>query len=405
MRKIPVTGKVFTDEDQQAMVDCIMSGEEITYGSWNVKFEKMLADYIGVRYAYFVNSGSSANLLALSALMSPQLDNWRLIRGDKVITVAAAFPTTVAPIIQLGLIPVFVDIDPLTYNIKTEDIEQAISCRTKCIFIAHTLGNPFDVNEIKKICQEKNLWLIEDNSDAFGSTYDGKKTGSFGHISTSSFYPAHHLTTGQGGAVFTDNTMLAKILLSLRNWGKNCVCGPNQDNLCGKRFTQQYGDLPLGYDHKYVFSEFGYNMQGTNVLAALGCSQLSRIREFTEQRHSNFADLYTILDEAKLSIQLPTCHRLAVPSWFGFPILLNEGINRNKVVAHLESKGIATRTLFAGNILRQPCFTENHNVIYRQIGDLANTDSIMNRMFWVGCWHGLNADDMMYIGDTLKEAL
>lgn len=404
--RIPVTGKIHSMEDMEEMHKCISSGEEITYGSWNVKFEKMLAEYIGVPYAYFVNSGSSANLLAFMAFTSPHMHKkWRVLPGDEIITVAAGFPTTVAPIVQYGAIPVFVDIDETSYNIDVKEMYKAVSPKTKGVFIAHTLGNPFDLGSVKNFCQKHNLFLIEDNSDALGSTYNGYKTGSFGDVSTSSFYPAHHFSTGQGGAVFTKDPLIAKILKSMRGWGKDCICPPNTDNLCGQRFTQQWGNLPLGYDHKFVFSEFGYNLQGTNVLAALGCSQMERVNRFTYQRHLNFEALAMYIVNTKLPVFLPVSEPLADPSWFGFPLRLTPSHSRRMVIDSLEKKGIGTRTLFAGNILKQPCFVDNPVIQYRQIGDLHNTDNVMNNMFWVGCHHGLVYDDMMYIGNSLKEAL
>lgn len=366
----------------------------------------MLAEYIGVPYAYFVNSGSSANLLAFMAFTSPHMHKkWRILPGDEIITVAAGFPTTVAPIVQYGAIPVFVDIDETTYNIDVEEMHRAVSSKTKGVFIAHTLGNPFDLGSVRAFCQKHGLFLIEDNSDALGSTYNGYKTGSFGDVSTSSFYPAHHLSTGQGGAIFTKDPLIAKILKSMRGWGKDCVCPPNTDNLCNQRFTQQWGNLPLGYDHKFVFSEFGYNLQGTNVLAALGCSQMGRINQFTRQRHLNFEALAAYIIDEKLPVFLPVSEPLADPSWFGFPLCLTPSHSRRMVIDALEKKGIGTRTLFAGNILKQPCFTDNSSIKYRQIGELHTTDTVMNNMFWVGCWHGLREENMLEIGIALKEAL
>jgi CDP-6-deoxy-D-xylo-4-hexulose-3-dehydrase len=402
--KIPVTGKVYTDIDKQAMIDCILSGQEITYGSWNVQFERLLSEYIGMKYAYFVNSGSSANLLALAAFTSPYMYiDWRIKAGDEIITVAAGFPTTIAPIIQMGCVPVFVDIELGTYNIKIDDLEKALSKKTKGVFIAHTLGNPFDIDAVQDFCDKHGLWLIEDNSDAFGSEYDKSKTGSFGDVSTSSFYPAHHLSTAQGGAVFTQYDFIAKIIASMRGWGKSCSCPPNVDNICGKRFTQKHGDLPLGYDHKYVFSHFGYNLQGTNILAALGCSQIQRIDTFTKQRHANFKHLDDFLYSANLPILLPKTYLKSRPSWFGYPILVNRGIDRNRIVKELSKCGVETRTLFAGNILKQPCFVDSPDTRYRQIGELENTNLVMNNLFWVGCYHGLNEDHMQIIEQALVE--
>lgn len=404
--KIPVTGKVYTAQDRDAMMECLLSGEEITYGSWNQKFEKMLADFVGTRFAYFVNSGSSANLLAFAAFTSPQMyPHWRVRPGDEIITVAAGFPTTVAPIVQFGAVPVFVDIDE-TYNIDVTQLERALSEKTKGVFIAHTLGNPFDVDSVLAFCEEHNLFLIEDNADALGSKWGDRHTGSFGQVSTTSFYPAHHMTTGQGGAVFTSDPLIAKILMSMRNWGKACVCQPNENDVCQHRFTQKHGDLPLGYDHKYVFSNFGFNLQGTNILAALGCAQMERIEEFTKTRHRNYGLLYDGLsDDATLPITLPLEKEAAIPSWFGFPILLDEGIDRTSIIKELTERGVDTRTLFAGNIIRQPCFTENDDVKYRIAAPLSMTRRVAERLFWVGCWHGLSTEQMYELLAILKEVL
>ena len=403
MRRIPVSGKVYTDADKQIMIDCIQSGQEITYGKYNVQFEQMLQDYIGVSYAYFVNSGSSANLLALSAFSSPYMYiDWRIKPGDEIITLAAGFPTTIAPIIQLGCVPVFVDIELGTYNIKIEDLERALSKKTKGVFIAHTLGNPFNIDEVQAFCDRHGLWLIEDNSDALGSEYGNFRTGSFGDISTCSFYPAHHIETGQGGAVFTKYDFIAKILQSMRGWGRECTCKCGQDNSCGKRFSMQHGKLPFGYDHKYVYNHFGYNMQGTNILAALGCSQLARIDEFTKQRHANFTLLENLIND--LPIEMPRSYARARPSWFGFPILVKDSFDRYVIIKKLSQEGVETRTLFAGNILKQPCIVDAPDIKYRQIGDLANTNKVMESLFWVGCWHGLNSDDITYIATSLRNA-
>jgi len=398
--KVPVTGKVYEEQDVVAMIQCLQSGEEITYGSWNTKFEKMLRDYVGTKYAYFVNSGSSANLLAMAALF----EIFKVASKDEIITVAAGFPTTIAPIIQLGAMPVFIDIKADTYNVDLDQLKKALSPRTKGVVLAHTLGNPFDIVGVREFCTRHGLFLLEDNADALGSTYGGKKTGSFGDVSIASFYPAHHLTTGQGGAVFTNDPATAKVLLSLRNWGKDCVCQPNQDGVCWHRFDQSHGTLPIGYDHKYVFSRFGYNLQGTNLLAALGCSQMERIKEFTENRHTNYKYLYDTLSEMNLPIKFARSLESAVPSWFGFPIMLPRYLDRNSVCAQLNQKGIGTRNLFAGNILRQPCFAKKA-IAYRQVSDLSITDSVMNSMFWIGCWHGLSKTQLDYSIQSLEEVL
>lgn len=394
---VPVTGKIYSDYDKQHILKMLESGEEITYGTWNRRLERRLAEYIGTKFSYYVNSGSSANLLAFAAFASPQMyPEWRISPGDEIITVAAAFPTTVAPIIQYGCIPVFVDIDE-TYNIDIESMYKALSPKTKGVVVAHTLGNPFNVTAVVQFCKDHNLFLIEDNADALGSTWEGQKTGSFGTISTSSFYPAHHMSTAQGGAVFTSYPRIAKILMSLRNWGKDCVCQPNEDGVCGNRYTQQFGDLPEGYDHKYVFSNFGYNLQGTNILAALGCAQLDRIETFTRFRHQNFDSLYSGL--CSLPIGLPISYEKAKPSWFGFPIMLPDTHNRNQCASKLNAIGIGTRNLFAGNITKQPCFKD---VPYRVVGDLNVTDAVMNKMLWVGCWHGLTEYQVEYTIEGIK---
>jgi CDP-6-deoxy-D-xylo-4-hexulose-3-dehydrase len=308
--------------------------------------------------------------------------------------------------VQYGAIPVFVDIDPETYNIDVSKLEDAFTPQTRGVVLAHTLGNPFNFDAVMDFCCRHGLFLIEDNADAFGSIYKGRRTGSLGHVSTSSFYPAHHLSTGQGGAVFTDSPLIAKILLSLRNWGKDCVCPPNQDGVCGKRFTQQHGTLPIGYDHKYVFSHLGYNVQGTNLLASLGCSQMKRIDAFTKQRHDNFNQLYDYLfNLGDAPFELPVSELDAVPSWFGFPILLYDDVNRAQVLSKLTAKGVGTRTLFAGNITRQPCFVNNPQAQYRICGNLTQTDRITEQMFWVGSWHGLSSADMEYTGKAIKGAI
>lgn len=404
MRTIPVTGKVISKEDKQTMIDCINSGEEIAYGTYTEQFEKALAEYIGVKHAYFVNSGSSANLLAFATFTSPDTPEiWRTRRGDEVITVAASFPTTIAPIIQYGCVPVFIDIKYPTYNIDVVQLENALSDRTKGVFIAHTLGNPFDIDAVKTFCNLHKLWLIEDNCDAFSSLYRGKKTGSFGQISTTSFYAAHEMTTGQGGAVFTDDPILATIIRSMRGWGKACICPPNKDNVCGARFQQQHGALPFGYDHKYVFSNFGYNLGSTNIQAALGLKQLEHMDEFTVIRHRNFKALEDAL-HGYPQLGLAYATEGSVPSWFGFPILLDKGIDRYRIINYLTDYGVGTRLLFAGNILCQPCFTRS-TVPYRVVGGLEDTTVIMNHGFFIGSWHGLSLGDIEYEISVVKRAL
>jgi CDP-6-deoxy-D-xylo-4-hexulose-3-dehydrase len=407
MRKIITnSGKVYTDVDKQAIQDWLDSGEEIPYGSFYKEFEKKLASYIGVKHAMFVNSGSSANLLAVSAFTSPLVkDNWRLNKGDEIITVAASFPTTVFPIIQCGCVPVFVDIDIDTLNIDTAKLQAAYSEKTKGVIVAHTLGNPFDIESVLQFCGEHDLFLIEDNCDAFGSTHKGKHTGSFGHISTTSMYPAHHFTTGGGGAVFTSDDVLYHIMFSMSHWGRACTCQPNQDNICGKRFSQQHGHLPFGYDHKNTYNHIGYNFMSTNIQAALGLAQLERIDVFTMKRRENFIYLYDKLlasDWFKASgIKLMTVAPESNPSYFGFPLILPG--KRTELARYLEENGVQTRYLFAGNITCQPCFVGKDAPEYRVAGCLVNTDKVMNDVLWVGCWHGLSTADMDVVYQTLRD--
>lgn len=393
------SGKVYEKVDKDAIQEWLDSGEEIPWGTYYNRFEKELAKYIGTKHALFVNSGSSANLIAFAAVFIDR----HLKPGDEIITLAASFPTTVSPIVQYGCVPVFVDIDIPTYQINIKQMKEALSEKTKGVFIAHTLGNPFDLKAVEEFCIKHNLFLIEDNCDAFGSEYDGKKTGSFGHMSTTSFYPAHEMSTGGGGAVFTSDLQLYKTAMSLRNWGKHCVCQPNQDGMCGKRYTQSHGDLPYGYDHKYVFSNFGYNLMSTNMQAALGLAQLNRINSFTAVRIRNFFYLWQRLIKSPLKdkMVLPVNQVNSEPSWFGFPLLVQSGV-RNELSQFLNKNGVGTRNLFAGNLIRQPMFTEN-DVKYRVVGDLRNTERVMNDLLWVGCWHGLTLEDMETIYKTLEK--
>jgi CDP-6-deoxy-D-xylo-4-hexulose-3-dehydrase len=405
--KISYGGRFF---DEKEIVNLVESSLEfwLTAGRYAREFEEKLARFLHIKYCHLCNSGSSANLLAFMALTSPLLKERRVFPGDEVITVAAGFPTTVNPIIQYGAIPVFLDVTISQYNIDVSKLEEALSNKTKAVMIAHTLGNPFDLKAVKDFCNKHSLWLIEDNCDALGSMYfmDGewKYTGTIGDIGTSSFYPPHHITTGEGGAVYTDNPILSKIILSLRDWGRDCSCPSGVDNVCGKRFDKQFGELPLGYDHKYVYSHFGYNLKVTDMQAALGVSQLKKLSLFIEKRKENYRKLYDVLKQLERYLILPEPTKNSEPSWFGFTITLKEGnkYNRNSLIKHLEERKIGTRLLFAGNILKQPLFTEN-NVKYRVVGDLINTDLVMNNTFWIGVWPGINDEQIDYIVEQFKK--
>lgn len=399
--------------DEKEMVNLVDSSLEfwLTSGRYTIEFEEKLKQYLGVNYCSFVNSGSSANLLAFMALTSPLLEERQVKSGDEIITVAAGFPTTVAPIIQYGAVPVFVDVTIPQYNIDIKQLEEALSPRTKAVIIAHTLGNPFDLKAVKNFCDEHNLWLIEDNCDALGSTYtiDGieKFTGTIGDIGTSSFYPPHHMTTGEGGAVYTDNPLLHRIVRSLRDWGRDCQCQSGQDNLCGNRFTKKYGELPLGYDHKYVYSHFGYNLKATDMQAAIGCAQIEKFPLFVEKRKENFKYLYEGLKDLSDKLILPQEVENSDPSWFGFMITVKEGINRNEIVQFLEEHGVQTRMLFAGNITKHPCFDEirDDNSKYKVIGNLENTNRIMNDTFWIGLYPGMTNVKLDYMIKCIKNSL
>lgn len=394
---IPYAGRVF---DSQELVNLVDSSLEfwLTEGRYTVEFEEKLAQFLKTKYCLFVNSGSSANLLAVTALTSSLLKGRRLKPGDEVITTACGFPTTLNAIIQNNLLPVFVDIELGTYNIKTEYIEKAITAKTKAIFVAHTLGNPVNLSLIKKICRKYRLFFLEDNCDALGSQYQGKYTGSFGDISTCSFYPAHHITTGEGGAVLTNEPLLKRIILSLRDWGRDCWCKTGHDNTCGRRFLQKFGTLPFGYDHKYVYSHMGYNLKATDMQAAIGCAQIRKLNDFIKARRKNFAYLYNFLKRYEQFLLLPHWQEKSEPSWFGFPILIKEGqpFNRNDIVTYLEKHKIATRMLFGGNLLRQPAY---RNIKYRACEPLRNTDLAMNNLFWIGVYPGLDESMLRYIKD------
>lgn len=408
--RIPYASRVY---DHQEMVNLVDSSLEfwLTSGRYTVEFEKKLAEYLHVRYAALVNSGSSANLIAFMTLTSPLLGERRVKRGDEVITVAAGFPTTVTPVIQYGAVPVFVDVTIPQYNIDVAKLEEAYSEKTKAVMIAHTLGNPFDLAAVKAFCDRHGLWLVEDNCDALGTRYtmngEEKFTGTVGDIGTSSFYPPHHMTMGEGGAVYTDNPLLNKIIRSMRDWGRDCVCASGQDNLCGHRFDRQYGELPLGYDHKYVYSHFGYNLKATDLQAAIGCAQIEKFPSFVEKRRHNFERLHKVLEGLEDRLILPEAAPNSRPSWFGFLITCKEGTDRNKVVQYVESRGVQTRMLFAGNLIKHPCFDEMRaeGKGYRVVGDLTNTDRIMRDTFWVGVYPGMNDEMIDYMAKTIREAL
>lgn len=408
--RIPYASRVY---DNAEMVNLVDSSLEfwLTSGRYTDKFEEDLAKFLGVKYCSLVNSGSSANLNAFMALTSPLLGERMIRRGDEVITVAAGFPTTVTPIIQYGAVPVFVDVTIPQYNIDVELMQEAISDKTKAVMIAHTLGNPFDLKAVKSFCDKHNLWLIEDNCDALGSKYviDGEErfTGTIGDIGTSSFYPPHHMTMGEGGAVYTNNPLLNKIIRSFRDWGRDCVCPSGVDNLCNHRFDKQYGDLPLGYDHKYVYSHFGYNLKATDMQAAIGCAQLEKFPSFIEKRKHNFNRLKEQLKDITDKVVLPEKCENSDPSWFGFLITCKTGIYRNKIVQFIEDKGIQTRMLFAGNLVKHPCFDDMRitGEGYRVVGELKNTDIIMNNTFWVGVYPGMSDEMIDYMASVIKNAV
>jgi CDP-6-deoxy-D-xylo-4-hexulose-3-dehydrase len=408
--RIPYASRVY---DADEMVNLVDSSLEfwLTSGRFTKEFESEFAKYLGVKYCSLVNSGSSANLLAFMALTSPLLKERQILPGDEVITVAAGFPTTVAPVIQYGAVPVFVDVAIPQYNIDANLLEQAVSEKTKAVMLAHTLGNPFDLKAVKDFCDRHNLWLIEDNCDALGSRYtiDGESrlTGTIGDIGTSSFYPPHHMTMGEGGAVYTKNPLLHKIVRSFRDWGRDCICPSGHDNLCGHRFDRQYGELPVGYDHKYVYSHLGYNLKATDMQAAIGCAQLDKFPSFVERRRHNFARLKAALADCTDKLILPEAAPHSNPSWFGFLITCKEGTDRNAAVQYIESKGVQTRMLFAGNLIKHPCFDEMRKTKegYRIVGDLAVTDRIMKDTFWVGVYPGMTDEMIDYMAKTIKEAL
>ena len=408
--RITYASRVYDHEEMCNLVDAALDFW-LTSGRYTEEFEKRFAQYLGVKYCSLVNSGSSANLNAFMALTSPLLGERQVKPGDEMITVAAGFPTTVTPAIQYGVVPVFLDVTIPQYNIDVTQLEAALSDKTKVVMAAHTLGNPFDLSVVKDFCDKHQLWLIEDNCDALGTKYviDGKEkfTGTIGDIGTSSFYPPHHMTMGEGGAVYTNNALLHKIIRSFRDWGRDCVCPSGKDNLCEHRFDKQYGELPLGYDHKYVYSHFGYNLKATDMQAAIGGAQIKKFPTFGDKRKSNFMRLMTGLKECEDKLILPEPCENSDPSWFGFMITCTEGVDRNKVVPYLEAHGVQTRMLFAGNLTKHPCFDQMRaeGKGYRIVGNLDNTNRIMKDTFWVGVYPGMTDKMIDYIASTIKEAL
>lgn len=412
--RIAYASRVYDAKEMQNLVDSALEFW-LTSGRYTEEFEQKFAQYLRVKYCSLVNSGSSANLLGFMALTSPLLGERAVRRGDEVITVAAGFPTTVAPIVQYGAVPVFVDVTIPQYNIDVAMLEQALSEKTKAVMIAHTLGNPFDLKAVKAFCDRHNLWLIEDNCDALGSEYtiDGKAylTGTVGDIGTSSFYPPHHMTMGEGGAVYTNNPLLNKCIHSFRDWGRDCVCPSGRDNLCGHRFDRQYGELPLGYDHKYVYSHFGYNLKATDLQAAIGCAQLEKFPSFVERRRHNFnllkGNLLSLDPQIEEKLILPQACENSNPSWFGFMITCKDGVSRNALVQKLEEQKIQTRMLFAGNLTKHPCFDEMRasGEGYRVVGSLDNTDRIMRDTFWIGVYPGMTDAMIGYMAENIASAV
>lgn len=409
--RITYAARVYDEREMSNLTDAMLDFW-LTTGRFAEQFEKEFAKFLGVKYANLVNSGSSANLIAFMVLTCKELGDRRIQKGDEVITVACGFPTTVAPIMQYGAIPVFVDVSLPQYNINVEDLKKALSKKTKAVMIAHTLGNPFDLNTIKEFCNKNNLWLIEDNCDALGSKYfingEWKYTGTIGDIGTSSFYPPHHMTMGEGGCVYTNNALLNRLIKSLRDWGRDCVCASGQDNFCKHRFDGQYGKLPFGYDHKYVYSHLGFNLKVTDMQAAVGCAQLEKIDKFIENRRGNWQYLRGKLEPLKEKLILPEPEINSLPSWFGFIIAVkeNSGINRNDITTYLENKNIQTRLLFSGNLIKHPCFDIfEENIDYRIIGELNNTDFIMNNAFWIGVYPGMKKEMLDYMIKCIYECV
>lgn len=409
--RLSYASRVYDEKEMCALVDSALDFW-LTTGRFSNEFEKSFAKWIGVKYANLVNSGSSANLIAFMALTAQELGDRQIKRGDEVITVACGFPTTINPIIQYGAIPVFLDVTVPQYNIDVTQLETAYSEKTKAVMIAHTLGNPFDLKAVREFCDKYNLWLIEDNCDALGSQYtiDGETryTGTWGDIGTSSFYPPHHMTMGEGGCVYTNNPLLDKMIKSFRDWGRDCVCPSGVDNLCKHRFDKQFGELPLGYDHKYVYSHFGYNLKVTDMQAAIGVEQLKKFPSFIEARRHNWDRLYKALEDVQDKLILPQPVENSSPSWFGFLISVKEdaGVTRNQVTRYIEENNVQTRLLFSGNIIKHPCFDQMRGTDeYRVVGDLSTTEFIMNQTFWVGVYPGMTDEKIDYMAQMIKEAL
>lgn len=408
--RITYAARVFDEKEMCSLVDAALDFW-LTTGRFAKEFEREFAKWMGIRFASLVNSGSSANLIAFSALTAPELGDRQIRRGDEVITVAAGFPTTVTPIIQYGAVPVFVDVTIPQYNIDVTKLEEALSKKTRAVMIAHTLGNPFDLAIVKSFCDKYNLWLVEDNCDALGSTYklnsEVRLTGTVGDIGTSSFYPPHHMTMGEGGCVYTNDPQLHRLINSYRDWGRDCMCPSGRDNLCGHRFDGQYGQLPKGYDHKYVYSHFGYNLKATDMQAAIGCEQLKKFPDFVERRRHNWKRLQEALLPVEDRLILPEPEPNSDPSWFGFLMTVHEGVDREKIVRHVESKGVQTRMLFSGNLIRHPCFDQmrESGLGYRVAGGLENTDRIMRDSFWVGVYPGMTDEMVDYMAQVIQDAV
>lgn len=409
--RIPYAARVFDEKEMQSLTDAVLDFW-LTAGRFSQQFEREFADWIGVKYAHLVNSGSSANLIAFMALTASELGERQIHPGDEVITVACGFPTTVTPILNYGAVPVFVDVTIPQYNIDVSKLEDALSNKTKAVMIAHTLGNPFDIKAVKAFCDQHNLWLIEDNCDALGTKYtiegETRYSGAWGDIGTSSFYPPHHLTMGEGGCVYTNNPLLHKIILSFRDWGRDCICPSGKDNFCGHRFDGQYGELPAGYDHKYVYSHLGYNLKATDMQAAIGCEQLKKLPSFIEKRRHNWTRLYNALEQSQDKLILPKPAENSEPSWFGFLLSIRpeSGLNRDQITQYIEAHNIQTRLLFAGNIIRQPCFVQaGGSGKYRVAGSLECTDFIMHHTFWVGVYPGMIDEMIDYMAKMIIDAV